>query len=71
MSEENDLWELVRKKVYNEEPEENIGNTEKTKEDNAVNLQTYLDPNRLKKLDRNLIKEGKYIMSLLYSFVNK
>ena len=34
MSEENDLWELVRKKVYNEEPEENIGNTEKTKEDN-------------------------------------
>ena len=34
MSEENDLWELVRKRVYNEEPEENIGNTEETKEDN-------------------------------------
>ena len=34
MSEENDLWELVRKRAYNEEPEENIGNTEETKEDN-------------------------------------
>ena len=23
MSEENDLWELVRKRIYNDEPEEN------------------------------------------------
>ena len=39
MSEENDLWELVRKRIYNDEPEENIENTEETIENNDVEEQ--------------------------------
>ena len=30
MDEDNELWELVRKRVYNEEPEEDLGNIEET-----------------------------------------
>jgi len=28
VDEDNELWELVRKRVYNEEPEEDLGNIE-------------------------------------------
>ena len=36
MDEDNELWELVRKRVFNEDPEENLGNIEKTIENNDV-----------------------------------
>ena len=39
MDEDNELWELVRKRVYNEEPEENLGNIEETIENNDVEEQ--------------------------------
>ena len=36
MDEDNELWELVRKRVYNKEPEENIVEISETKENNVV-----------------------------------
>ncbi len=39
MDEDNELWELVRKRVYNEDPEENLGNIEETIENNDVEEQ--------------------------------
>ncbi len=39
MDEDNELWELVRKRVFNEDPEENLGNIEKTIENNDVEEQ--------------------------------
>ena len=36
MDEDNELWELVRKRVYNEDPEENLRNIEDTIENNDV-----------------------------------
>ena len=36
MDEDNELWELVRKRVYNEEPEKNFSNIEETTEINDV-----------------------------------
>ena len=39
MDEDNELWELVRKRVYNEEPEENLGNIEETIENNDAEEQ--------------------------------
>ena len=39
MDEDNELWELVRKRVYNEEPEENLENIEETIENNDVDEQ--------------------------------
>ncbi len=39
MDEDNELWELVRKRVYNEEPEEDLGNIEETIENNDVEEQ--------------------------------
>ena len=35
MDEDNELWELVRKRVYNEEAEENLGNIEEATENNV------------------------------------
>ena len=35
MDEDNELWELVRKRVYNEEPKENLENIEETIENNV------------------------------------
>ena len=35
MNEDNELWELVRKRVYNEEAEENLGNIEEATENNV------------------------------------
>ena len=39
MDEDNELWELVRKRVFNEDPEENLGNIEETIENNDVEEQ--------------------------------
>jgi len=39
VDEDNELWELVRKRVYNEEPEENLGNIEETIENNDAEEQ--------------------------------
>jgi len=39
VDEDNELWELVRKRVFNEDPEENLGNIEKTIENNDVEEQ--------------------------------
>ena len=39
MDEDNELWELVRKRVYNEDPEENLGNIDETIENNDVEEQ--------------------------------
>ena len=39
MDEDNELWELVRKRVYNEDPEENLGNIEETIKNNDVEEQ--------------------------------
>ena len=39
MDEDNELWELVRKRVYNEDPEENLRNIEETIENNDVKEQ--------------------------------
>jgi|TARA_B100000809_G_scaffold124626_1_gene122829 hypothetical protein len=36
VDEDNELWELVRKRVYNEDPEENLRNIEDTIENNDV-----------------------------------
>ena len=36
MDEDNELWELVRKRVFNEDPEENHGNIEEPSENNDV-----------------------------------
>ena len=36
MDDDNELWELVRKRVYNKEPEENIVEISETKENNVV-----------------------------------
>ncbi len=36
MDEDNELWELVRKRVYNEEPEKNLRNIEETIENNDL-----------------------------------
>ena len=35
MNKDNELWELVRKRVYNEEAEENLGNIEEATENNV------------------------------------
>ena len=35
MNKDNELWELVRKRVYNEEAEENLGNIEEAIENNV------------------------------------
>jgi hypothetical protein len=35
VNEDNELWELVRKRVYNEEAEENLGNIEEATENNV------------------------------------
>ena len=43
MDEDNELWELVRKRVYNEEPEENPGNIEENIENNNVEEQEEID----------------------------
>jgi len=39
VDEDNELWELVRKRVFNEDPEENLGNIEETIENNDVEEQ--------------------------------
>ena len=39
MDEDNELWELVRKRVFNEDPEENLANIEETIENNDVKEQ--------------------------------
>ena len=39
MDEDNELWELVRKRVYNEEPEEDLGNIEEALGNNGVEEQ--------------------------------
>ena len=39
MDEDNELWELVRKRVYNEEPEEDLGNIEEALGNNCVEEQ--------------------------------
>jgi len=39
VDEDNELWELVRKRVYNEDPEENLANIEETIENNDVKEQ--------------------------------
>ena len=39
MDEDNELWELVRKRVFNEDPEENLGNIEETIENIDVEEQ--------------------------------
>ena len=39
MDEDNELWELVRKRVYNEEPEEDLGNIEEAIENSDVEEQ--------------------------------
>ena len=39
MDEDNELWELVRKRVYNEDSEENLRNIEETIENNDVEEQ--------------------------------
>jgi hypothetical protein len=36
VDEDNELWELVRKRVYNEEPEKNLRNIEETIENNDL-----------------------------------
>ena len=43
MDEDNELWELVRKRVYNEEPEEDLGNIEETIENNDVEEQEVIN----------------------------
>ena len=43
MDEDNELWELVRKRVYNEDPEENLGNIEETIENNDVEEQVEIN----------------------------
>ena len=44
MNEDNELWELVRKRVYNEEAEENLRNIEESTE-NRVEEQKEINPN--------------------------
>jgi len=39
VDEDNELWELVRKRVFNEDPEENLANIEETIENNDVKEQ--------------------------------
>jgi len=39
VDEDNELWELVRKRVYNEEPEEDLGNIEEALENSDVEEQ--------------------------------
>ena len=43
MNEDNELWELVRKRVYNEEAEENLRNIEESTE-NSVEEQKEINP---------------------------
>ena len=43
MDEDNELWELVRKRVYNEEPEEDLGNIEETLENHDVEEQEVIN----------------------------
>jgi len=43
VDEDNELWELVRKRVYNEEPEEDLGNIEETIENNDVEEQEVIN----------------------------
>ena len=43
MDEDNELWELVRKRVYNKEPEEDLGNIEETIENNDVEEQEVIN----------------------------
>ena len=43
MDEDNELWELVRKRVYNEEPEKDLGNIEETIENNDVEEQEVIN----------------------------
>ena len=77
MDEDNELWELVRKRVYNEEPEENLGNIEETIENNDVeeseeiNLTVHEEPTESLIPDMaaiSLLKEGIFA-GFIYIFV--
>ncbi|MEC8875568.1 MAG: hypothetical protein VYE50_03235 [Candidatus Thermoplasmatota archaeon] len=77
MDEDNELWELVRKRVYNEEPEENLGNIEETIENNDAEEQEEISQTVHEELDESFIldltlislfKEGIFA-GFIYIFV--
>ena len=57
MDEDNELWELVRKRVYNEEPEENLGNIEETIENNDAEEQEEMNQTVHKELAESFIPD--------------
>ena len=57
MDEDNELWELVRKRVYNEEPEENLGNIEETIENNDAEEQEEISQTIHKELAESFIPD--------------
>ena len=57
MDEDNELWELVRKRVYHEEPEENPGNSEETIENNDVEEQKEINQTIHEEPDESFIPD--------------
>ena len=77
MDEDNELWELVRKRVYNEEPEEDLGNIEETlgnsdvEEQEEINQTIHEEPSESFLPDLasiSLFKEGIFV-GFIYIFV--